>query len=414
LVEERNVLGAVFEHQLFINGKSQSVDLKSDLSTNPQSAIREIDLLILGAGPAGISTALHLVSKDPSWADRMILVEKAHHPRPKLCGGGVTSFGLNILNKLGFQLPLPLPQARVDDLRIKYSNRILHVKGDPVFIVFQREALDNYLAHQARERGIIIQEGETVKKLHWDGRWMEVVTNRCRYYAKAVVGADGSKGEARRLVYGRHSSARVGRTLEVVGHASEKDPKFIERYALFDFTPVQDGLQGYFWDFPSRPDGQACFNRGLYDARMDPRRSRAVMPKILNSSLAALQTDPDNVELGGHPIHWFSPNGRFSCPGLLLAGDAAGADPLFGEGIAPALGYGQVAADAIQEAVTSGDFSFRDYRRQLLLSPVGGYLLFRWYVAWWGYRFSHHAWYMHIFWTIGNLISKIAPRPKSH
>jgi len=61
----------------------------------------------------------------------------------------------------------------------------------------------------------------------------------------------------------------------------------------------------------------------------------------------------------GHPIHCFSPRNRFSMPRLLLVGDAAGVDPLFGEGIAPALAYGQVAAAALMEAFTQADFSLR-------------------------------------------------------
>jgi hypothetical protein len=36
---------------------------------------------IVGAGPAGLSTALHLLQIDPSWAERMLVLEKAAHPR---------------------------------------------------------------------------------------------------------------------------------------------------------------------------------------------------------------------------------------------------------------------------------------------------------------------------------------------
>lgn len=62
---------------------------------------REVDVLIADAGPAGMSTALHLCQVDPSWAGRILVVDKAIFPRPKLCGGGVTQPGADILAGLG-------------------------------------------------------------------------------------------------------------------------------------------------------------------------------------------------------------------------------------------------------------------------------------------------------------------------
>lgn len=55
------------------------------------SEIIHTDILIIGSGPSGTSTALHLVKQDPAWAKRIIIVDKAIHPREKLCGGGITS-----------------------------------------------------------------------------------------------------------------------------------------------------------------------------------------------------------------------------------------------------------------------------------------------------------------------------------
>lgn len=60
--------------------------------------MRDVDLIIIGSGPAGISTALHLLQQDPGWADRMIMIEKASHPWPKLCGGGMTRLGWKFLS----------------------------------------------------------------------------------------------------------------------------------------------------------------------------------------------------------------------------------------------------------------------------------------------------------------------------
>ena len=48
----------------------------------------------------------------------------------------------------------------------------------------------------------------------------------------------------------------------------------------------------------------------------------------------------DDHELKGHPIRWYDPFNPVSVPRVLLVGDAVGADPIFGEGISMALGYG--------------------------------------------------------------------------
>ncbi len=91
--------------------------------------------------------------------------------------------------------------------------------------------------------------------------------------------------------------------------------------------------------------------------------------------------DLDAYELKGHPIRWFEPMHPLSAPRVLLVGDAAGADPIFGEGISMALGYGCVAAKEIGEAFRRGDFSFGGYRRRVLMSGLGQTLIARWVIA---------------------------------
>jgi flavin-dependent dehydrogenase len=372
--------------------------------------MQNVDLLIIGSGPAGISTALHLLQIDSNWAERMVLIEKAAHPRHKLCGGGVTRLGLEYLKDLGFTLPLPIPQAVVDEARIVYGQRVVRVRGRPQFVVFNRAEFDAYLAEQARQRGAVIHENETVTSLSADDSGVTVHTTRTVYRAQAVVGAGGARSSFRHTLSGHRSPSRVARLLEVIHPAQENAPQFSQRYALFDFTPVEQALQGYFWDFPARVGGQPRFNRGVYDARFAPARPRAKLPQILDMALRDLDVDSQENPVQGHPIHWFSPRNTFSAPRRLLVGDAAGADPLFGEGIAPALGYGRVAASTLQHAFDREDFSFRDYRWRLLSSPVGRYLILRWWVAWWSYRLSGHPLYMHTIWTIGGLLVRLWPK----
>ena len=64
----------------------------------------------------------------------------------------------------------------------------------------------------------------------------------------------------------------------------------------------------------------------------------------------------EGLELRGHPIRTFNPRGPLSVGSVVLAGDAAGVDPLLGEGISFALGYGEVAAGAIGAGFAQGRF----------------------------------------------------------
>lgn len=373
--------------------------------------MEEHDLIIIGAGPAGISTALHLLQLNPSWAHRMVILEKEAHPRAKLCGGGVTRLGLNVLQGLGFDLPLPLPQAWVNDIRLIYRKRIVHVRGQPQFIVFHRPELDAYLAKQAQERGVCIRQNEAVQSLERDSQGVTVITTRGTYRAQVVVGADGVNGLCRRMIKTSLAPARIARLLEVLTPAAKEAPQFSERYALFDFTPVEQHLQGYIWDFPSWVEGQPCFNRGIYDSRVSRHRPRSDLPRVLQGALASCGADLARIKLKGYPIHRFSPRNRFATTRLLLAGEAAGIDPLFGEGIAPALGYGQVAAQSIQDAFNRRDYAFADYPRRLFLSTVGRYLIIRWAIAWWGYRLCGQPWFMHALWSVAWAVAALWRKP---
>ena len=88
-----------------------------------------------------------------------------------------------------------------------------------------------------------------------------------------------------------------------------------------------------------------------------------------------------------------------SAPGVLLVGDAAGADPFLGEGISIALGYGALAAREIGEAFQRNEFSFSGYRHQVLRSALGQVLLARWFVARVVYSFKW-KWFQILVWRI--------------
>ncbi|MBC7978638.1 MAG: FAD-dependent oxidoreductase, partial [Myxococcales bacterium] len=63
------------------------------------------DVAIVGGGPSGISTALHLQAAAPR--ARIVVLEKAHYPRDKICAGGIGGRAFRILDKLGVEVDCP-------------------------------------------------------------------------------------------------------------------------------------------------------------------------------------------------------------------------------------------------------------------------------------------------------------------
>src|SRR5262249_53486601 len=68
---------------------------------------------------------------------------------------------------------------------------------------------------------------------------------------------------------------------------------------------------------------------------------------------------------------WYSARAPIAAPQVMLVGDAAGVDPLMGEGISFAFEYGRRAAAAVQRAFTANDFNFLDYEAAVRSSWMG-------------------------------------------
>lgn len=354
----------------------------------------EKDILIIGGGPGGLSTALHLAKIAPHLSPRILILEKMRYPRPKLCAGGLVLDAEIILQRLGLDVSeVPHVDASAAHFEFEGKGIQISVPKSHTIRVIRRNEFDHWLAKKTRETGIEIREGVTVKNIIPDSDGVTVETDQGNFRAQIVVGADGSNGITRRIVL-PNAPVYTARVLEVITPnsplrpaARSTSPKSVglgggrENSAYFDFFPVPNNIAGYVWDFPTQINGEPMRCWGIYDTNLLADQERPPLKKPLADEMARHGFNLDEHELKGHPIRWYDPFNPVSVPRVLLVGDAVGADPIFGEGISMALGYGVIAAQEISESLRLSEFSFGGYKRRLVRSGLGQTLFARWVIT---------------------------------
>jgi len=339
------------------------------------------DVIVVGSGPAGISTAVNLIKYIPSIGDRLLVLEKKRHPRKKICGGGISAYADYWLDRIGLNPPihfLELKRTRFILDRSEYAEYVFHGSG---FRTVEREEFDYALVREALNLGINLSQNEQITSFSYGDGEVFIKTSERDISTQVLVGADGVNSTVRGMLCklkgvrdqrDRYKAMCFMGSIKRTGSSEYRDLE-----ALMDFAyAFSHRIRGYAWAFPIMIQNQVSLNMGVCDCGLPPVDGN-LLRQILAGFTASRGIFIDNERLEGRPIRWFHPSSILSAERVLLVGDAAGIDPLWGEGISFSLGYGQVAASAIAHAFESNDFSFSSYKEQLLEHELGKALMSR-------------------------------------
>jgi len=338
------------------------------------------DAIVVGGGPGGCTTAVHLAKK----GRKVLLLDKENWPRDKTCGDAVSGKTLRHLREMGLetevekaehgeitQLTFSSPNGNTVTIPLKNPES----KSNKSYVC-RRMVLDNIQWQNAKRHadshegmavvGVVRENGKIcgVKAKAKDGQEFE-------FRGRMVIGADGAASVIAREVRG-----------------PEIDPKhtcIAHRAYYSGITGMKDAIEihfaatimpGYFWIFPLE-NGLA--NVGVGMMMENVRKGNVDLQKAM---LDLIATNPLFTERFKN-AKIVSPNGKISAwtlpmgskrrqvhtDNVLLVGDAAGlVDPFSGEGMGNAMLSGTLAAQVADEALAAKDTSAQflsRYEKQL-------------------------------------------------
>ncbi|BCY05211.1 geranylgeranyl reductase family protein [Actinoplanes sp. L3-i22] len=309
------------------------------------------DVAVIGAGPAGLAAAVAAASAGA----RVVVLERAEHPRYKTCGGGLLGSSLRLSEE---HLPAVPVRDTISSLTFTLDGRREFTRSSerPLLALVRRDDFDLAWCAAAAKAGAVIRPNTQVRALAQDEHGVTVTLNDgATVTARVAIGADGSAGITSRHVGVVFEQQDLGLEVELAATAADQ-----ERWrgrVLLDWGPHPGS---YGWLFPK--EDQLTVGVIMAKGRgADTKRYLHDLVERLGLSGRTVLHDSGHLtrcRAAGSPLR----RGR-----VLVAGDAAGLlEPWTREGISYALRSGLWAG---QVAAEDQDLSAYDVQVAAELEP---------------------------------------------
>ena len=318
--------------------------------------MRETDVLVIGAGPAGSAAAKHAAL---GGADVILIDRKSEIGTPKRCAEGIYDHGLKWL---GIE---PDPQWAVqringgtiiapDKTRLTLDETILPEKG----YIIERKVFDKYMAMDAGRAGAKIMVKTLAKSL------MKAEDDKGGFYivdcehmgeiieikTRILIAADGPESRIAKAV-GINSTTKSkdmmsGVQFEMVGVNCERMDLIELHLGAF-----ADG--GYAWVFPKGGD---IANVGIGISATSEKPAIECLNEFIESYSPLNNAKQVEINIGGDPIGGMIE--QIYDDNFMICGDAAGqVDSITGGGIILGMLGGMTAGKVAAKAIKDGNYS---------------------------------------------------------
>ncbi|HLD49005.1 MAG TPA: NAD(P)/FAD-dependent oxidoreductase [archaeon] len=310
------------------------------------------DVVVVGAGPAGSSTAKQCAELGLS----VLLLEKRDEiGAPKRCGEGLS---MNNEKKLGIKIPKNCISTEIDGAVVYAPNgKSIEIKSQQTKgYTLERKSFDKWLAAEAAKAGAKVVSKANVTDVIKNGR--QVCGVKISYFdetyeikSRVVVAADGVES-----MIMRKAGIRTNKKLNLVDSGFQyemaglklKNPRMIELYFGFAIAP-----RGYVWVFPK---GNGTANVGIGISGNSENKAKEYLDEYIESRPDLKQASILEVNAGCIPVGDLRKN--MVGDGILGVGDAVNqVNPIHGGGIAESIYAGRIAGDVISNAIKKNDCS---------------------------------------------------------
>ncbi len=316
------------------------------------------DVVIIGAGPSGLATALSLKNKSL----RVALIEKEVFPRKKTCGDAISIDVVNQLRKMDYNIYEKF--LKIKEKSIISGLKLYSPVGYSTFFKFnttknygyicKRYIFDAFLFDEVKNcNNVNIFQQTKVENVVFKNKYAEAYAGKFKFTSKIVVFANGAFSNIKQV----KNKQKFFNSF--AAQVYFKNVKF-ESKEYIELHFFKQTLPNYLWIFPGF-NNTANIGLGLLPKfiKKTNKKPKQVLEEILNTSFKQRFNNAQQIsEIKTFPLPSMQKKRKISGHRFLLTGDAASLiDPFSGEGIANAIRSGRFAANHIISCFNKNNFS---------------------------------------------------------